>query len=139
MDIPITICTQYYTQHILPWDSSPLKGGNFPSKTVLHLFGHSPNRGFDPRFRRRRLSSRFISFRPLRDYSSQTRPLPHSKCEVRADNSTAIFVCQHIFALFHRIKSLFLFSILFLCLILCFCQNPAVLYCFFCANPLQLK
>ena len=138
MDIPITICTQYYTQHILPWDSSPLKGGNFPSKTVLRLFGHSPNRGFDPRFRRRRLSSRFIGFRPLRDYFSQTRPLPHSKCEVWAYNSTRFLVCQPNFALFPSVFHIFIIPIFSVYLLLCFCQNDAVLCCFFCTNPLQL-
>ena len=90
----ITLYALGYTQHNLPWDSTPLKAGNFPSKTVLHLFGYSPNHRFDLRFRRRRLSLRFIGFRPPRKYSSQTRPLPHSKCEVCIDNSTTTFVCQ---------------------------------------------
>ena len=80
----------------LPWDSSPLQGGKSCKDSPASVRIQSQPQYLTLRFRRRRLSHRISGFRPPRRYSSETRPLPHSKCEVWVNNSIPFFICQQI-------------------------------------------
>ena len=98
----------YHILHLtqLPWDSTPLKVGKSFKDSLASVRLQAQPQFLTLRFRRRHLSHRIFGFRPPRRYSLETRPLPHSKCEVWTDDSTTFFICQqnlNIFLIFLKV------------------------------------